>query len=425
MRVVVSHNFYQQAGGEDRVFADETALLRAHGHEVVTFTRHNDSVSGQPPWSLAARALWNRSAARELEGIVRDHRAEVVHFHNTLPLISPAAYYAARRAGAAVVQTLHNYRLLCPRATLYRDGGPCERCVGKALPWPAVQYGCYRDSRPASLAVATMLVLHRWLGTYHNMVDAYIALSQFARDKLIASGLPADKIHLRPNFMLEDLGPGSGAGRYVLYLGRLAPEKGVTTLLEAWGRHDPGIPLVICGRGPLEPLVAQVAADRNRVVWVAGCTHQQAMQRLGEALLLVLPSVWYEACPKTILEAYCKGTPVVASRLGALAELVQDNISGSCFVPGNAADLAATVRRLCRDSDALRRMRANARRLFETNYSPAVSYPRLLQIYDAALHLRHGLAARRTAAETATPPEIDETLMESHSNCQSSEVCPL
>lgn len=425
MRVVVCHNFYQQAGGEDRVFTDETTLLRAQGHHVVTFTQHNDAVAGMPAWSLAARTIWNRKTARQLERIVREHQAEIVHFHNTLPLISPAAYYAARRAGAAVVQTLHNYRLLCPRATLYRDDAPCEGCVGKPIPWPAVRHACYRGSRPASLAITAMLTLHRGLGTYHHMVDAYIALSQFARDKLIAGGLPAGKVHLRPNFILDDPGAGSGSGRYALYLGRLVPEKGVATLLEAWQRHDPGVPLVICGKGPLEPLVEQAVARCDRIVWIAGCSHDEAMHRLAEALLLVLPSAWYEACPKTILEAYSKGTPVVASRLGSLAELVQEDITGACFVPGNAADLASTVRRLCRDSEALLRMRANARRQFETKYSQWVSYPRLLEIYDSALRVRHGLAEPRAVANEDILPATDEKLMDIHSDGQRTEVCSL
>jgi glycosyltransferase involved in cell wall biosynthesis len=389
MRIVLCHNYYQQPGGEDRVFADEAQLLSSRGHDVVTFTRHNESVCDMGPWSLAAQTLWNRQAATELERVVRAHRADIVHFHNTLPLISPATYYAARRAGAAVVQTLHNYRLLCPKATFFRDGGPCESCLGKSVPWPAVKHACYRDDRAASVAVAAMLTFHRAFGTYQNSVDAYIAVSKYSLQKFVSGGLPAEKLHLRPNFILEDPGCGSGGGRYALYLGRLAPEKGIETLLKAWQQHDPGLPLVVGGDGPLATLVEKVAEVCDRILWLRHCPHEQAMKRLGEAVMLIVPSLWYEVCPKTVLEAYAKGTPVIASRLGALAELVLEGRTGECFAPGSAADLAATVRRL-RASPRLLNMRHSARQLFETHYAADPSYWRLLDIYNHAYRVRHG-----------------------------------
>jgi len=407
MRVVLVHNFYQQAGGEDRVFADDAQLLAAHGHDVATFTKHNDAVDGMRPWTLAARTIWNSQAGAELEQLVRDHRADVVHFHNTLPLISPGAYYAARRAGAAVVQTLHNYRFVCPKATFFRDGGPCEKCLGKFVPLPAIRHACYRDNRPATAAIATMLTFHRALGTYRRAIDAYIALSQFTRDKLIAGGLPSEKMHLRPNFMLDDPGAGPGGGGYAFYLGRLSPEKGVDTLLAAWERFQPGIPLVICGNGPLAPLVEQAASRCNSISWFPNRSDEEVLERLGQASLFILPSVNYEGFPKTIVEAYSKGTPVVASRLGAMAELVREGLSGACFTPGDAGELAATVRRLTSDTDSLLNMRAATRRLFEMHYSAAASCARLIEIYTIALRVRHRTAAAIPNVVAENDSEID------------------
>lgn len=390
MRVVVCHNFYQLAGGEDRVFADETQLLASRDHQVVTFTKHNDDVAGIPVWKLAAQTIWNKRTAGELERLVRDHQAEVVHFHNTLPLVSPAAYYAARRAGAAVVQTIHNYRLVCPKSTFFREGRPCESCLKKLVPWPAVRHACYRDNRAASAAVAAMLTFHRLYGTYQRAIDAYIMLSEFSRNKLAASGLPIEKMHLKPNFMLEDPGLGDGAGEYVLYVGRLSPEKGLTTLLEAW-QHDECLPLLkIAGTGPLENEIRKAAEANPRIEWLGYREGSELFRLIGSAAALILPSLWYEGFPKTIVEAYSKGTPIIASKLGSLSEAVLEGQSGACFVPGDATDLAATVRRVISDPPRLRQMRRTARWLFETKYSASANHARLLEIYQHALRSRHG-----------------------------------
>ncbi len=390
MRIVICHNYYQQAGGEDRVFADEAELLASRGHEVVTYTKHNDDVINMGRLSLAMSTVWNRQAAHELKSIVRDHRADIVHFHNTLPLMSPAVYYAARKAGAAVVQTLHNYRFACPKATLFRNDTTCELCVGKFVPWPAIQHSCYRENRSATVAIATMLTFHRLIGTYRRAIDAYIALSGFSRDKLVEAGLPAKRMHQRPNYMISDPGPGPGNGGYAFYLGRLSPEKGVHTLLEAWRWYGPGVPLMICGNGPLAPLVQEAMERGENVTWYPDRPYAEVLERLGNAAAMILPSTNYEGFPKTIVEAYSKGTPVIASRLGAMAELIREGETGACFKPGDAVELAATVRRVFSDQAHLSQMRINARRLFESEYTEDRNYERLMEIYREALCVRHG-----------------------------------
>src|SRR4051812_21506632 len=199
VRVLVVHNRYQRRGGEDTVVDHEVALLRRHGHEVDLWTDDNTRVDTIPSARLAAGTIWSRAAYGELDRRVSAGRFEVVHFHNTLPLISPSGYYGARGAGAAVVQTLHNYRLVCPAGTLLRAGRPCEDCVGR-LPWLAVHHRCYRGSAAASATVAAMLVAHRAARTWARAVDAYIALTPFVRDRVTAGGVPPDRVTVKPNF---------------------------------------------------------------------------------------------------------------------------------------------------------------------------------------------------------------------------------
>jgi glycosyltransferase involved in cell wall biosynthesis len=385
VRVVVCHNFYQQPGGEDQVFADEAALLESQGHVVTRFTVHNDTVEGTGKLALLGKTIWNRAVARQIAATVRREHAEVVHFHNTFPLISPAAYYAARKAGAAVVQTLHNYRLLCPGAMFLRDGAVCESCLGRA-PVAALVHKCYRGSRAASAATATMLVAHRAAATYRRQVDAYIALTEFGRQKFIAGGLPAEKVVVKPNFVSPDPGPGAGRGGYALFVGRLAPGKGLETLLDAWTRHAPGMPLKILGDGPLAGLVREAsAAGAARIEWLGRRPLAEVYDAMGSAAVLVMPSVWYEGLPKTLIESFAKGTPVIASRLGALAECVTDGHTGYLFRPGDPADLAAQVRRAETDASA---MRLACRREFEARYTATRNLQMLLDVYRGAVDRR-------------------------------------
>jgi glycosyltransferase involved in cell wall biosynthesis len=377
VRIVVAHNFYQQPGGEDQVFADETALLESHGHAVIRYTVHNDAVANTGKLALLGKTLWNRGIAREIGKVVRRERADIVHFHNTFPLISPAAYYAARRAGAAVVQTLHNYRLLCPGAMFLRDGAVCESCLGRA-PIPAVIHKCYRGSRAASAATAAMLMTHRMLATYRKRVDAYIALTEFGRQKFIAGGLPAERVLIKPNFVSPDPGVGEGRGGYAVFVGRLAPGKGVETLIEAWTKHTPGMPLKVLGDGPLADLVSGPGVER-----LGRRPMAEVYDVIGNAAVLVMPSVWYEGLPKTLIESFAKGTPVIASRLGALAEAVRHGETGLHFNPGDAADLARQVGAI---SPA---MRQACRREYEARYTADKNYRVLTDVYRGALERRH------------------------------------
>ena len=399
MRILICHNFYQQAGGEDQVFAAESDLLRGHGHDVETFTVRNDSIELQGRLKTAAATLWNRGPARDIAELVRKHRTQVVHFHNTFPVISPAAYSAARGAGAAVVQTLHNYRLICPSATLFRDGQPCEKCVGH-LPLPAVAHACYRGSRAVTAVTAAMLGVHRALGTYADQIDAYIALTQFARDKFLSAGFEAEKIHVKPNFLDPDPGPGPGDGKFALFVGRLSEEKGIRPMLAAWQTAGSAIPLKICGDGPLAEEVKQAAETNPTLQWLGRRPLTEIIELMGRASMLIFPSLWYEGFPRTIVESFARGTPVIASRLGSMKELIQPNRTGQFFEPGDSQCLAQVVTTLAANPAALAAMRQSAREDFQKKYDGPRNYRLMLDIYRQAIDRRAQIEEPQTVPAT-------------------------
>ena len=389
MRILVCHNYYQRPGGEDQVFADEVELLRSAGHAVETFTVHNDDVAGQGKVSLAAKTLWNRGIARQIAAKVRTHRAEVVHFHNTFPLISPAAYYAARSAGAATVQTLHNYRLLCPGSLFLRDGKVCTTCLGKTIPTPGLIHKCYRGDRAASAVTVGMLATHKIARTYHRAVDLYVALTQFARQKFVEGGFPAHKIVTKPNFILSDHGAGTGAGGYALYVGRLDEGKGIEVLLPAWKKVTGNHELRILGDGLLAPLVREAAASDTRINWLGRQPMEAVFKAMGDAAFMILSSVWFEAMPRTIVEAYSRGTPIVASRIGALAELIEPGKTGYHFTPGDPTDLARQLQIALDRPAETQQMRAQCRSVFESHYTARENVNLLERVYRTALQTRH------------------------------------
>ncbi|GAB5534314.1 MAG: glycosyltransferase [Rubricoccaceae bacterium] len=392
LRVLLVHNYYQLPGGEDQVFEAEEAILKANGHDVGRLTVSNDTVADLSRLGLAKTTVWSRAGHDAVEAAARDHRADVVHFHNTLPLISPAGYYGARSAGAAVIQTLHNFRLICPGALLYRDGAPCEICVGKTFAAPGVRHGCYRGSRSATMAVASMTAAHRVAGTWQRAVDRYIAITVFARDKFIAGGLPVDRIAVKANPMSVDPGMGEGNGDFALFVGRLDAGKGVSTVLKAWQDCAALPPLVIVGDGPEAPLV-QEAVDRmgaDRIRWKGWLQSPDVLALMRRARAFVFASHLYEGgTPMTLVEAFASGLPVAATDRGAAQALVRDGIEGVRFTPQDPQALAAAVHEILRDPTAYQAMRNAARAAFEQTYAPEPNYAVLARIYSEALATRY------------------------------------
>ena len=398
MKILLCHSYYTQRGGEDRSFEEERELLQANGHQVIEYVRRNEELVGAGGVKAALTTLWNRQAARDVAQLIRAHHPDVLHATNTFPLISPAVCDVAHRAGVAVVQSLRNYRLLCANSYLMRDGQPCEECIGRAIPWPAVRHRCYRESSAASAVVGAMQVTHRLRGVWRNRVDAFFTLTEFARQKFVDAGLPAERIHVKYNSVSPDPGVGVGAGGYVALVGRLSPEKGIATALQAWERHAALPPLVVVGDGPMKSQVQAAAARDQRISYLGELSNAEAQSVIGNAAALLMPSLWYETFGRTIAEAYATGTPVVASRLGAMAELVEDGATGALFTAGDPTDLAAKVlQAAAADSSERDAMRTAARRAYERRFLPQHNYARLMEIYDIALEAsqqRRGGASR-------------------------------
>jgi glycosyltransferase involved in cell wall biosynthesis len=385
MKILLCHNYYQLPGGEDECFSDEGRLLEANGHEVVRFTRRNEEIHEMGRFELACKTLWNSDTYRRLRELMRCEQPALMHCTNTFPLISPSAYYAARAEGVAVVQALHNYRLLCPAAMLLRDGRVCEDCLGKSIPLPAVVHGCYRNSRAASAVVTALLTSHRSIGTWRKLVDAYYTPSRFTRNKYVEGGFPKERIGVVPSFVEPDPGPGSGQGGYATFVGRLTAEKGLATLLDAWSRLPLPVSLKIVGDGPLADQVIDAAQRDSRITWIGRRPREEVLDLLGDAACIVVPSLTYETFGRTIIEAFAKGTPAVVGDHGAMAELVQPGKTGMRFRPGDVADLSCKLEELFRQPDTLKAMRASARLEYETRFTAAAVLISLMEVYDRAL----------------------------------------
>ncbi len=390
MIILFAHNLYQQRGGEDGVVTAEVRMLEAHGHRVVRYQRDNDEFKKRGVLGtieVGIDTFYSAQSFREVKELIRTEKPDVAHFHNTFPLISPAAYYACAEAGVPVVQTLHNYRLVCPAATFLRNGRVCEECLGRGMAWPGIAHGCYRGSRPATAAAAAMVAGHRIAGTWREAVNLYIALTEFARHKFIDGGLPADRIVVKPNFVEPDPGLKNGAGDYALFVGRLSDEKGLDVLLEAWSRLREAIPLKIAGEGPLKNAIARrIKEDDMKGVELVGNIGQRALiQMLRGARFLTLPSVWYEGFPLVIVEAFACGVPVIASRLGAMEEIIEDGKTGLLFSPHDPGNLAAKADWAWNHSEEMTAFGLHGRLEFERKYSAGQNYASLMAAYNRVI----------------------------------------
>jgi glycosyltransferase involved in cell wall biosynthesis len=385
MRILQVHNFYTQAGGEDAVLSAEGTLLANAGHTIYTHTVSNTTIDKRQRLSLAAGTIWNQNQYHYLRTLIKLEKIDIVHVHNTIPQISPSVYWAARHAGAAVVQTLHNYRFICPSAVFFRSEHVCEDCSKKVFPWPAVLHSCYRGSRGASAVLAAMLFINRCIKTYRTKIDVFIALTNFARERFIAGGLPEDRIMVKPNFILHDPGIGDSAGKYALFVGRLTEEKGVSTLLDAWQKFPELPTLKIAGDGPLEDIVKTAAEKNPNITYLGKQPSDTIITLMKNAGALIFPSLWYEGFPVTLAEAFATGLPVVASNLGSMKSIITPGKTGMLFDPRNSTALAEATSILFADPQKHQTMKHACRLTYLAQYTPERSLNQLMAIYDRAL----------------------------------------
>jgi glycosyltransferase involved in cell wall biosynthesis len=387
MRVLVLHSRYlsDQLSGENRTVDDEVRLLREAGHDVHLWSPSPERLQGRELVRTGLRAVWSRHSASHVAELIRRRRPQVVHCHNLFPVLSPTVLRAARKA-PAVVATLHNYRLLCLPATFVRNDKICEACL-RRLPWRGVLYRCYRNSAPGSAALATSLGAHRALGTFDG-VSLFLAVSAFVRDKHVQAGFAPERIHVKPNFARETP-QRRGPGDYYVFLGRLSAEKGLDRLLDAWHVCQPLGQLLIVGDGPDRVRLSRRAPAGVEFRGVVAAEHVPGI--LARARALVLPSVTYEGAPRSVLEAYAAGVPVIASAVGALPELVEDGVSGLLVRSADAGAWGAAFQKLAAD-DFAQRLGGGARRIWRERYSPKRGLAELENAYAFALERA---AARR------------------------------
>ncbi|MGC3982222.1 MAG: glycosyltransferase family 4 protein [Steroidobacteraceae bacterium] len=391
MRILFVHNFYgsEAPSGENQVVKAEIELLTQRGHQVELFARYSDDIRGKGVRGVIQGALatpWNPFSVSALRKKVADFQPDVVHAHNTFPLISPAIFPALRGRTARVL-TLHNYRLFCAAGVPLRDGLVCTECLDKHHPGPALLHGCYRGSRIATLPLAASIGLHRLRGTWTQDVDAFIALTEFQRATMSRAGLPADKVHIKPNFYpgYPEVVPWEARADKVVFVGRLSDEKGVRDLIKAWRQWGAAAPLLrIVGDGPLRAELQNMAADGS-VQFMGQLDSAAAQAEIANARLLILPSVCFEGFPMVVREAFAYGTPVAVSRLGALPSIVRDGACGALFNPADYVSLLTEVRLLWERPNTLHTLAAAARSEFESCYTEAMNYRILMDIYQRAI----------------------------------------
>jgi glycosyltransferase involved in cell wall biosynthesis len=390
MKICLVHNSYEQRGGEDVVFEQEMANLKRHGHEVVAYHRSNTEIKSHSPLaqiSLAKNSVWSADSREGFSELLDRHAPDLVHIHNTFFVISPSVYSACRERGIPVVQTLHNFRLICPAHTFYRSDSICEECLTGGL-WNSVRHGCYRESRIMTATLATILSWHRLIHTWENSIDCYIALTEFSREKFIAAGFNPAKIVVKPNFVDRDPGPKTDTGDFALYVGRLTPEKGLQALLEAWQQLPASCQLQVVGGGPEKVQLEDLVRSRNvvNIKFRGSLSRPETIALVKQARFLVVPSLWYEGFPMVIAEAMACGTPVVCSQLGAMEEIVTHHRTGLHFIPGDAEDLAQKAAWAWIHPEEMAEMGRAARVEYERRYTAESNYAALMKIYRRVLN---------------------------------------
>ena len=392
MRILLVHNRYRSAvpSGENRVVDQEGEALAALGHEVRRFTRESDEIS---QWSLLkkaslpARTIWNWESFHDLKAVLREYRPEVVHVHNTFPLLSAAVLHACRDAGVPVVATLHNYGLACANRAFFRDGAVCHDCAHRP-PVSAVLHGCYRDSRAATLPVAIAMTAHR--RAWRSLVSAYILISASQRDLLRGVGLPEDRVFVRYNLIPRRDRLQTAPEPMVVYAGRLDEIKGVRLLMAGWDRYreeagEPGLRLAIAGAGTLDDEVTAWASTRPSVVLTGALSSAECAGLISRARAVLLPSAWEETFGLVAVEAMAAGVPPIAAGHGSFPELITPGVDGALFDPGDPAALGRAIADVERNPEQYATYGEQARKTYEQRFDPERNLAELLEIYRFAI----------------------------------------
>ncbi len=379
MKILVVHNRYYYRGGEDTVVDAEVMLLRQHGHAVMIYERENTELRDMSKVRAAMETLWSERTASDIRRLYLSFRPDIIHAHNIFPLVSPSLYWTARDLSIPIVQTLHNFRLLCPQAMLLRQGSACEDCIGH-LPWRAILHRCYRNSYSQSAVSTVMLAIHRLRGTWRNPINRYIVLNQTCQIKFQQGGLPLKKMRIKPNFVESKIEPEWKNRKGGIFIGRLSAEKGVAILAQSLASL-PGRYIDVYGKGPLQTLVEQSPGLRYCGFYASA----ELAERLRQATYLVVPSTGVESFGLVAIEAFACGTAVIASHHGGLAELITHGKTGLFVRPGDAESLARAIAWAEANPSAMINMGMAAREEYLQRYTPAHNYALLHAIYQEAI----------------------------------------
>lgn len=383
-RILVVHNYYKIPGGEDTVVQNEMKMLEDAGHRVMLYVRHNselEQMSKIGKLRLPFTTIFSMRTYKDIKKIIRENKIDVVHVHNTLNLISPAVYYAALRCKVPVIQTIHNFRLICPAATCYRNGKICEDCIGKNLGC-AVKHRCYRNSKIETLACVMVLCIHRITGIYKKIF--YICLTEFNKQMLLKQGqIKPSQIFIKPNTVVDNaVYPVVNKRKdQFVFAGRLDELKGIAILLEAWKKMGNTAPtLIICGTGPKETWVREYVKD-NRLthVLVKGFVSQDEVKKImAESKGMILPTQWYEGFPMSVVEAFSVGTPVIGSDIGNVGSIIVNGVNGQKFTPSSSDELVECVRNMDISNDSVFQY-------YSENYAQQTNLEQLCEIYEKAI----------------------------------------
>lgn len=383
MKILLVHNKYRQNGGEDVAFWSESELLSNNGHEVEHLLYDNTSIKTFfDKFMSGVWAIYNPASAQALKIKIKAFSPDVIHVHNFLPLVSPSVLFIAKKYKIPVVLTLHNYRLICPSAILFYNGQVYEKSIHSVFPLDAIWKGVYRHSTLQTATVALMTAIHNMLGTWKNKVDCYITLTRFACAKFESSALSISpkKLVIKPNF-IKDCGNGeTDREDFFLFIGRLTEEKGIRTLLRAASLYN--FKFTIIGEGPLGKEVENFARQNPTMTYLGFQSKSIVISYLKKCKALIFPSIWYEGFPLTIIEAFCTGTPVIASDMGGMTEIIQNRVNGLHFEPGNEKDLVSKILEIEDENDLAKKLSNNARSTYLNHYTPAKNYDQLVGVYD-------------------------------------------
>ena len=396
MNILLVHNFYgsEAPSGENRVFELEKELLIKHGNNIITYERYSDEIrqagiKGKIKGGVVTP--WNFTSFHDVKKIAKSNSLDIVHVHNTFPLISPSIIHALKNS-TPVVLTLHNYRLFCAAGIPMRAGEVCTKCIEDKSALPGLVHKCYRGQRLATLPLTINILMHRRLKTWTELVDGFIVFTEFQKSLVENAGVPGDKIYIKPNYY-----PGYPMVRSwearentIIYAGRLSEEKGAKDLISAWRIWGQSAPeLKIYGDGELIEELCGLVRELDlseKIKFYGKCSSEEVEAAIASSRMVIVPSICFEGFPMVVREAFAYGTPVAASNLGPLKSIVKDGVLGVNFMPGNAQSIFDRVSSVWNNSHKMEEYSVKCREEFELKYNENANYSNLMEIYHSVIN---------------------------------------